>query len=229
MFQKLFKSAWTSVVVGFLLTTPIVATILIFRFLFNLTTDWMPRKLIEKLPKIMQGFPAQLLTLLVVLVFCYVVGLLVRNYFGRRLYQFGDKILASIPFIKGIYISVRQISQSLFTQRKTLFKEVVLVEYPRKGLFSLAFVTSRVPPALAGKIVANPRTQPCITLFIPTTPNPTSGLIILVERSHVIPINIPVADALTYIMSAGAVGPGDSTELSPTFLDRIARTRSPGR
>ena len=145
-----------------------------------------------------------------------------RNLFGRRLYNLSDKIMTKIPFMKGIYVSVRQISQSLFTQRKSLFKEVVLVEYPRKGLYSLAFVTAIAPESVSKIIRGRHRGKDeCISLFISTTPNPTSGVFILVPRSEVTPLDIPVSDALTFIMSAGAVAPGEEGPHSPTLLDKL--------
>ncbi|MFC1453445.1 DUF502 domain-containing protein [Verrucomicrobiota bacterium] len=165
------------------------------------------------------------LTLLAVLFIFYVIGLLMRNILGRRIYQLGDKLLTRIPVIKSIYVSVRQISESLFTQRKTLFKEVVLVEYPRKGLYSLAFVTATAPPRVANAMnKEGGEGEDCVSVFISTTPNPTSGVFILVPKSQVIPLDMPVSDALTFIMSAGAVGPGEADTAgaaSPTFLDKL--------
>ena len=209
--------------VGCFLAVPVVATILIFNFLFNLATNWLPASAFPGLKKILHGYPLRVLTLAAILLVLYFIGLLVRSYLGRSLYQMGDKLLARIPIMNGIYVSVRQISASLFTQRKTLFKEVVIVEYPRKGLYSLAFVTATVPQSMAANIYRTTGDTPkeCVSLFIPTTPNPTSGLLILTPRSEVVPLDVPVADALTFIMSAGAVAPGHEGEKTPTLLDKL--------
>jgi uncharacterized membrane protein len=123
--------------------------------------------------------------------------------------------------IKGIYVSVRQISESLFTQRKTLFKEVVLIEYPRKGLYSLAFITARLPAALRRSMPGVPEGEECVSLFIPTTPNPTSGVLILLPRSETTPLNLPVSDALSFVMSAGAFSSGENGAPGPTLLDKL--------
>jgi len=221
-FGWLFRSIQANMLVGIFLTVPIVATILIFNFLFRLATNWLPASAFPALREIGGGYVLRAITLVVVLVFFYAVGLFTRNILGRRLYQLSDKVLARIPLVKSIYVSVRQISESLFTQRKTLFKEVVLVEYPRRGLFSLAFVTAHAPPNVeqAMKDHESPD-DPCISLFISTTPNPTSGVFLMVRRSEVIPLNIPVTDALTFIMSAGAVAPGEEGALHPTLLDKL--------
>ena len=129
--------------------------------------------------------------------------------------------MARIPFIKGVYMPVRRLSESLFTQRNTLFKEVVLVQYPRKGLYSLAFLTAKVPSAIRQNMTDKDSEETCVSLFIPTTPNPTSGLLIMVPKSEVVPLTMAVTDALTFIMSAGAVSPGEEEESSPTLLDKL--------
>lgn len=215
-----------NILVGLFLTVPIVVTILIFKFVFDLATDWLPDTWFSTIralfhDKIAGKYAVQILTLILIMAFFFLVGLFVRNFFGRQLYNFGDKFLTRIPFIKNIYVSVRQISESLFTQRKTLFKEVVLVEYPRKGLYSLAFVTASAPSSVCAVINNRFRKEECVSLFISTTPNPTSGVFILVPKSEIMPLNMPVADALTFIMSAGAVAPGEKGDNIPTLLDKL--------
>lgn len=220
MIKKILVSLKLNILMGFFLTVPLVATVLIFKFLFVITTNWVPRDYFPGLKDVLSGYPLRFLILTAILILLYLVGLLTRNIVGRRMYQMGDRILTHIPVIKSIYLSVRQISESLFTQRKTLFKRVVLIEYPRKGLHSLAFVTAKVPPSMAGHICKN-KGEPCISLFVPTTPNPTSGVLILVPESEVTELNIPVGDALTFVMSAGAVAPGESGDRRPTLLDKL--------
>lgn len=223
MLKNILKSIRNNVLVGLFLTVPVMVTILIINFLFNLATHWALQResLLRTLRTRWYGdYLLQLMALLTVVIVFYLVGLLTRNFLGRRLYAIGDKLLAKIPFIKNIYISIRSISESLFTQRKTLFKEVVLVEYPRKGLYSLAFVTAQAPPAVAEVMNKGIRNKPCVSLFISTTPNPTSGVFILAPKSDVIPLDMPVTEALTFIMSAGAVAPGDDID-RPTLLDKL--------
>lgn len=222
MFPKLLKSIRANILTGFFLAIPIVTTIAIFNFLFKLATSWLPEALFPEIRDSWHGdMILRCITLAALVIAFYMVGLLTRNFFGRRLYQVGDRLLTRIPLIKSIYISVRQISQSLFTQRKTLFKEVVLVQYPRKGLYSLAFVTATAPLVVARHMSDGNQDSECVSLFISTTPNPTSGVFILVPRTEVIPLNMPVSDALTFIMSAGAVSPGEEGHASPTLLDKL--------
>ncbi len=222
MIKGIAKRIRANILVGFFLTVPIVATILIFNFLFDLATGWLPHSIMPEMRSTWAGqLLLQVVTLLAILIAFGLVGLLTRNIMGRHVFRFSDTLLARIPVIKGIYISVRQISESLFTQRKTLFKEVVMVEYPRKGLHSLAFVTARVPDDIASNLAKGRDRSECVSVFIPTTPNPTSGVLILLPRSETIPIDMDVAEALTFIMSAGAVSPGEKGRAAPTLLDKL--------
>jgi len=222
MIKGIAKRIRANILVGFFLTVPIVATVLIFNFLFDLATGWLPTSIMPALRSTWPGkLLLQVITLLAILIACGLVGLLTRNILGRHLFRFSDTLLGRIPVIKGIYVSVRQISESLFTQRKTLFKEVVMVEYPRKGLHSLAFVTARVPDDLAGNLTKSRDRSECVSIFIPTTPNPTSGVLILLPRSETTAIDMDVGEALTFIMSAGAVSPGEKGSAAPTLLDKL--------
>ena len=222
MIRRFTKSIRANILVGFFLTVPIVATILIFNFLFGLATGWLPEAILPELRSSWSGqLLMQIITLIAILGAFGFVGLFTRNILGRQMFRFSDTLLARIPVIKGIYVSVRQISESLFTQRKTLFKEVVMIEYPRKGLHSLAFVTARVPDPLASHISRGRNPAECVSVFIPTTPNPTSGVLILLPRSETTAIDMDVAEALTFVMSAGAVSPGEKGSAAPTLLDKL--------
>jgi uncharacterized membrane protein len=231
MMQNRKQAAWlarcagsirANILVGFFLTIPVVATVLIFNFVFRLTTSWLPKTILPDLQHVWNGYLLRLITLLATILILYLVGVLTRNFMGRRLYRLGDTLLARIPLIRNIYISVRQVSAALFTQRKTLFKQVVLIEYPRKGLYSLAFSTAEVPSAMTAQFPGIEPGEACISLFVPTTPNPTSGVLLVVPRREVTPLHIPIADALTFVMSAGAVAPGENSNPgAPTLLDKL--------
>lgn len=223
MVKDLFKSVRNNVSIGVILVTPLVATILVFNFLFNLTTAWLPVAAFPRLAEIWNGYLLRLLTLGAILVALFLVGVLARNFFGRKLYNLGDRILTRIPLVRSIYNAVRKLSEALVTQRKTLFKEVVLIEYPRKGVYSMAFVTARTSPEMTAIVQAHSgRDEPCVNLFLATTPNPTSGFLLLAPRSEVINLDISVGDAMTFLMSAGAVPPtGNGAGGRLSLLDRI--------
>ena len=225
MHRKLFKIIRGNILAGIFLSAPIVATYLIVRFLFRVLTNWMPAEAIERfLPPMWvdeNHLVSRLIILLLALFALYLVGLLTRNLIGRKLYHLSDAILEHIPVVKNVYVAVRQISEALFTQRKTMFKEVVMLEYPRKGLHSVAFVTNVVPDGFRPHLNAA-EDEECVSVFVPTTPNPTSGVLILAPRSQLTTLDIDITDALTYVMSGGAVDPGSSSTLKrPTLLDKL--------
>ena len=218
--QKCMRSIRVNMLVGLLLVAPIAATIVVFSFLFRLATGWMPDLLEPLLDLVQPEYLQRLVVLLLTLLLLYLVGLFTRNLIGRRLYRLSDWILARIPVIKDIYMPASRILEALFSQRKTLFKEVVMLEYPRRDIYSIAFVTAQLPPKMVRTATGSEPSEPWVSLFVPTTPNPTSGVLIFAPRSEIYPIDMPIPDALTFVMSAGAVvNRDDGTRV--TLLDRI--------
>jgi uncharacterized membrane protein len=233
--KSLAKSLRANLLSGIFLSAPIVATYLVIKFLFDLTTGWINTEGVRRFlaeNKLMNQlladtwlenkvFLIRVIALLLVLGLLIAVGYLTRNFVGRQLYRLSDKVLETIPIVRNVYITVRQLSESLFSQRKTMFKEVVLVEYPRRGLYSLAFVTSQVPKGIRHSITNKMDNEECLSLFVPTTPNPTSGILLLVPRSEVTTLDMEVTDALTYVMSGGAVRPDSPGDTRPSLLDKL--------
>jgi len=115
----------------------------------------------------------------------------------------GDRILAKVPLVNRVYLAVRQLSQALLSSRRAVFQQVVLVEFPRKGVYCLGFVTSK-----AWEGVESVRGEDLLAVFLPTTPNPTSGFLLFVPRREVVPLDIGVEDALKMVISGGVVYPG---------------------
>ncbi len=139
-----------------------------------------------------------LLTLLII----QVVGFLSANLMGRSVVKAYERVLERIPGVRTLYVAVKQLMEQLVAEDTEKFRRVVLVEYPRKGLYSLAFVTGTTRGQLQTR---TPHTM--INVFVPTTPNPTSGYYLLVPETEVIPMDITVEQAFKLIMSAGMVGP----------------------
>ncbi|MFN2352492.1 MAG: DUF502 domain-containing protein, partial [Kiritimatiellia bacterium] len=164
----------------------------------------------------------RLLALLLVLLAMYLVGLLLRNIIGRSLYRLGDRVLTRIPVIKTIYVAIRQISESILNSRRTLFKQVVAVEFPRKGVYSLGFITASAAEILTAKLPgADGQWQDAVCILVPTAPNPTTGFFMMVPRDDLVPLDISVPDAMKLIISAGAVFPGQADLVGRTLLDRL--------
>ncbi len=227
MLKNIAKILRTNILLGLALITPLAVTLLIVNFLFQfINQNAFLTSLSRILPETMRdsGYElvvAQILALLIAVMLLFLIGFSVRSFFGKRLYHVGEKILERIPVINKIYIWVRQISEAFLAQRQTLFKEVVLVEYPRKGLYSVAFVTAPVAPDLEDQLKRDDAGNH-VSLFIPTTPNPTSGLMIIAPRRDLQPLDISVADAMKLIISAGAVYPGTGiVDDRPTLVDKL--------
>ncbi len=177
-------------IAGLVILTPVVVTIYVFIFLF-LKVDSLLGPLILRLV----GLRIPGMGFLAVLVLIFFTGLAARNYLGGKLIGFGEKILTKIPFISRIYVALQQISHAFLAQKRAIFKEAVLVEYPRKGIYAIGFVTSQMED---GRM---------LSIFLPTTPNPTSGYLLFLPREEAIPLQMTIEEALKLVISGGAVAP----------------------
>ena len=137
------------------------------------------------------------LVLLVIL-----TGMLTRNLIGKKLIEFGDRIMARIPIFNRIYTAVQQISQAFLTKKGTVFRKAVLVEYPRKGVYAIGFLTSES----RGEVQERTETEMC-NVFLPTTPNPTSGFLLLIPKNEITPLDMTIEEALKLVISGGTVVP----------------------
>jgi uncharacterized membrane protein len=142
------------------------------------------------------------LGLLVVVLLLLGTGVFAANMVGQWWLRQGSRILHRIPIVKSIYSSVKQVSDTLFSSSGNAFREAVLVQYPRAGSWTIAFVTGK-PGGEAGHHL----TGDYLSLYVPTTPNPTSGFFLMVPRSDVIALRMSVDEALKYIISMGVVSP----------------------
>jgi uncharacterized membrane protein len=141
----------------------------------------------------------------------FLTGMFVANFVGQWWIQQWDRLLTHIPIVKSIYSSVKQVSDTLFSSSGQAFREAVLVQYPRAGSWTIAFVTGK-----PGGEVAEHLGGDYVSLYVPTTPNPTSGFFLMAPRADVRPLAMSVDEALKYIISMGVVGPdGNGTPSSP--------------
>jgi uncharacterized membrane protein len=128
------------------------------------------------------------------IIIAYITGIIASNYIGKTLLSYGETLLRKIPFVKGIYSSVKDMTDAFSSEKKRSFKEVVLAEFPLKGRYAIGFITKRIKTG-EGKDICS--------VFIPTTPNPTSGYLILIPEEELIFLDMPVDSALKYIVSLG--------------------------
>lgn len=213
--------------IGILLATPIMATLWIFNFLLRLTTSWFPKEHFAYLDSLLDGYLLQILVLVFVLLMFYLIGLAAHYFLGKRLYRLADRLFSGIPFIKNIYIFIRQVCEWLAKSRNTMFQSVVVVEYPRKGAYALGLVTAKTAPTITSKLLdENGQPMPCVNVFIATTPNPTSGFFLIYPERDVIRLDMDVSDAINLIISAGAILPDKtvSTDKNPLLeiIDNLA-------
>ena len=161
--------------------------------------DWQPDKLLGvHIP----GFGV-LLTLGILLA----VGALASNFMGRKLVEWGDRLVSRIPVVRSIYSSVKQVSDTLFSESGNAFRTAVLVQWPREGVWTVAFVTG----APTGEVAAYLRDE-FVSVYVPTTPNPTGGYFVMMRKSDCIELDMSIDAALKYIVSMGVVTPPDLVE-----------------
>ena len=142
------------------------------------------------------------LSVIIVVAALLLTGMAVSNMAGQWLVDQSNRLFSNIPIVKSIYSSVKQVSDTLFSSSGQAFREAVLVQYPRAGSWTIAFVTGRPSGEVADKLPDD-----MVTLYVPTTPNPTSGFMLLVPRADVRPLGMSVDEALKYIISMGVVAP----------------------
>lgn len=164
--------------------------------LFLLPEEWRPKAIFGR---DIRGLGA-LLTLLII----FVTGLIATNFFGKKLILLWEYMLARVPVVKSIYASVKQVSDTLFSDSGNAFRRAVLVQFPRQGTWTIAFVTGQ-----PGGDVANHLQGDFISVFVPTTPNPTGGYFLMMPRAEVIELKMSVDEALKYIISMGVVAPAE--------------------
>ena len=188
-------------VAGLLVWVPLGVTLLIVAFLVDLMDQTLLLLPASIQPENLLGFRIPGLGAVLTAVVVFVTGMIVTNLFGHQLFTIGENLLQRIPLVRSIYASVKQVTESMFSSGKS-FRKVVLVEYPRQGMWSLAFQTG------SGAAEVNRKTgQEIVNIFIPTTPNPTSGFFLMVPREDVIELDMSVDQGLKMLLSVGVVVP----------------------
>jgi len=178
---------------GILVIVPIAATLLIFKWLFD-SVDGILEPAVEAI----FGRPIAGIGFAIIIVLIFLAGLFASNFIGKKIVERGESFLKEVPMVREIYSTFKQILQSVLMPHKGGFREVVLVEFPRPGMRTIGFVTNRVTDTSGQKLV---------NVYIPTTPNPTSGYLEIIPEADVIHLDMPVDDAIMMVVSGGMVSP----------------------
>jgi uncharacterized membrane protein len=157
-------------------------------------------------PDILLGIHVPGLGAIVTVILIFICGLVTTSYLGNRMVRFGERLVGKIPFVRSIYQAIKRIADSLFMDKARSFKKVVLVEYPRKGVYSIGFITG-TPNGEIQKIIGHK--SPCVGVFMPLALTPTTGFFIMVPNDELIELRMTVEEAFTLIISAGIVTPTD--------------------
>jgi len=178
---------------GILVVVPLGATVLILIWIFTSIDN-----ILQPVIQLILGHPVPGVGFGITIVLIYLVGIIASNVGGKRLIQYGESLLVKIPVFRPLYSSIKQILGSFSSSGKTSLVQTVLVEFPRKGMWMIGFITNE-SSTQSGKVQ--------LSIFIPTSPNPTSGFLQIVSEEEVVRTDIPVDEALKMVISAGKVSP----------------------
>ena len=191
-----------NLIAGLLFLIPLVATFVALRVLVR----WVDSSLLllpaQYRPEAFLPFKLPGLGFILLFAVVLVTGLLVRNFLGRKLVKLWDALLSKIPLVSTLYGAVKQLVETIFGSSTKDFQRVVLIEYPRRGVYTLAFVTG----IAVGEIQRKTANQ-VVNVFVPTTPNPTSGFYLMVPEEDLTPLEMSVEDAFKVLISGGIVNP----------------------
>lgn len=190
-------------ITGLLIWIPLAITI----WVLELIVSTMDQSLLllppQYQPQALLGYQVPGIGALLTVIVVFITGALASNILGQRLLSFWEGLLGRIPVVKSIYSSVKQVSDTLFAPGGQAFSKALLVQYPREGSWTIAFLTGR-----PGGDVANHLKGDYLSVYVPTTPNPTSGFFLMMPRGDVIELDMSVDEALKYVISMGVVSPG---------------------
>ena len=203
--RKIINYLWKLFLNGLLTILPIALTIAIFKITFTFMISWL-EPLRPFVPSYLVDIPYGEIILAIALIFVF--GTILKIFILRSIINTIENILIRLPLVRPVYSGIKQLVQALSAQDKITFQKVVLIEFPRKGMFSLGFLTSELPPDLAPT-----KEEKFYNIFIPTTPNPTSGYFVILPERDIKLIDITRQEAMAMIISGGIIQPEKSCKL----------------
>ncbi len=199
-----------------------VSDILLFPFKYvpGLEAEYIWKDAIDGQPGKELYWWWEVVAILEAVVLTGLLGFLTRYYIGKKLVQLMDYVLLNVPLLGKIYGTVKQVNQAFTSEKKSSFQQVIMVEFPRKGLYSVGFVTAEQVKTDEGESI--------ISIFVPTTPNPTTGFLLVLPESKVVKLDMSVAEGIKYIVSLGAVPPENASGIQAAFKSQAARMLADG-
>ncbi|GEC95865.1 MAG: hypothetical protein RLZZ220_2030 [Pseudomonadota bacterium] len=206
-------------VTGLLIWIPLVITLMVLAWIVNTLDQILLIAPAAVRPDALLGFHLPGVGVLVTLLLILITGLAAANFVGQRLVGFWESLLSRIPVVKSIYYSVKQVSDTLLSSNGQAFRKALLIQYPHQGIWTIAFQTGK-----PGGDAARHLGDDFVSVYVPTTPNPTSGFFLMLPRKDAIELDMSVDDALKYIISMGVVAPpsppGSALHSSAALLNR---------
>lgn len=210
--KRFFRLLGNEIATGMVLLAPLVGTIYLIVWLVRTLDGIFP----DAWRPIVLGTPLPGVGIVLAFLLATIFGIAAHNYIGQRLVGALDRLFSKMPLFGGTYGLIKQIFENVFSKDGNSFHRAVLVEYPSPGSYAIAFVTSDAPSPILSKAG-----RELISVFVPTTPNPTSGFYLLVERDRTRELEMSVADAFKLVLSMGIAK-------EPEFLTTTAKLRMPG-
>lgn len=207
---------------GLLVWLPIWVTLLVIKFLVDMMSQTLSLLPHEYQPDEILGFHVPFIGVLITLLVIFVTGLIVANVIGRWLVGAWDALMGRIPIVRTVYTSAKQVSETLFTPGGQSFRKVLLVQYPHAGMWTIAFQTGNIIPDIQGALGSGE----LVSFYVPTTPNPTSGFLLIAPREDVIELQMSVDQALKFVISLGVVHPEEKTENGKSAKKKTKKNHS---
>ncbi len=209
--SSFFHRTRTNFFTGVVIVAPIMLTFYLIWWAINL----VDRLIVPWVPKIYNpstylGIDIPGFGVIVFLIFTAAVGALTKGLFGRQLLKFGENFVDRMPVVRSIYNALKQIAETVLSQSNNSFQHACLVEYPRKGIWAIAFVSTETK----GEVLEKMPNDAMFSVFLPTTPNPTSGFLLFLPREDVVLLDMTVEEAAKLIISAGLVTPPTAAEIA---------------
>jgi uncharacterized membrane protein len=225
--NRFFKSARTAFLAGVILLAPLSITLLVFSWLVENIGGrfrsyfffYLPNTLLDRANLVLLW---NVLATVLVLILVTLLGYLSRYFIGRSIILIAERIVRTVPFVNSVYTTVKQIADTFSLQKRAVFQKVVLVEFPRSGSFALGFLTNRAKGEIQERT-----NEELLCVFLPTTPNPTSGFLLMFSANEVTELDMSVAEGMKVIISGGALVPSWDPELGRTVVAPVSIPNEP--